>query len=65
MEHVTRLLPIDEPGLPEVILLLQSQEPQLNALISRLAPLHRIFQTVCAPEVRAVFTALFNKIQKQ
>lgn len=64
LEQVNRLLSIEDPGLPDTIVLIQGQEPQVSNLISRLSPLYRIFQPSSTPEVRSVFTTLFNKIHK-
>ncbi|KAF2900154.1 hypothetical protein ILUMI_06021 [Ignelater luminosus] len=64
LEQVSRLLPSEDVGLPEAVLLVAGPEPQATSLCTRLASHHRIFQPLSAPEVRAVLTSLVNKIQK-
>lgn len=58
------MLPMEEVGLPDTVVLISGQESQISSLVPRLAPLHRIFQPNCAAEVRSVLTTLFNKIHK-
>lgn len=58
------MLPIEEAVLPEAVLLVAGPEAQAASVCTRLASHHRLFQPLSAPEVRAVLTALVNKIQK-
>lgn len=65
LEQVTRVLPTEEPSLPESIVMLAGPEPMATSVATRLTTYHRLFQPLNAPEVKAVLVALFNKIQKQ
>lgn len=64
MEQVNRLLPPDEATLPDCVVLVAGPEPLATSVATRLTSYHRLFQPINALEVKAVLTALFNKIQK-
>lgn len=64
LEQVNRLLPADEAPLPECLVLVAGPEPLATSVVTRLTSYHRLFQPINALEVKAILTALFNKIQK-
>lgn len=66
MEQIGRLLPMEESSLPEAVLLVAGPDNQTSAVCARLGSNHhyRVFQPLSVAEVRAVLTALVNKLQK-
>ncbi|CAH0551283.1 unnamed protein product [Brassicogethes aeneus] len=64
LDHVLKQLPLEETMLPECVALLSGPEILTGPLSTRLAPHHKVFLPTSAVEVKAVFTALFNKINK-
>jgi hypothetical protein len=63
LEQVTRVLPLEETVLPEAVVLITGPDSITGPLSARLTH-HRIFLPLSSVEVKAVLTAVFNKIHK-
>lgn len=64
LEQISRFLSLEEPGLPEHVVLISGPEQQTNVLVSRLCSFQRIFQPCSATEVRSTLTNIFAKLHK-
>ncbi|GLV43335.1 Krueppel target at 95D [Carabus blaptoides fortunei] len=64
LEHIARLLPAEETYLPDTVVLLSGAEHQTSLLATRLMGQYRVLQPASAIEVKAVLSALLNKIHK-
>lgn len=63
-ELISRLLPVEENLLPELIVLMAGSDNAMSLISSKFNPHQKVFQPISAVETRAVLSALFSKIHK-